>query len=100
MIRMLLPLTFVLLGTAGFGQEALQQELAPGPGMDAPRCGQFVALDSLEQVRMLGTIQPLGDEIDPNDAEAARKWAAEVTEACGGDGERPLAEAAREALGE
>ena len=49
---------------------------------------------------MLSTIQPLGDEIDPNDAGAAQQWAAEVTRACGDHADRPLGDAAREALGE
>ena len=102
MIRALavLTLSLTLLAPAAFGQDALQDELAPDPGMDAPRCGQFVTLDSLAQIQMLSTIQPLGDEIDPNDASAARQWAAEVTRACGDDRDRPLADAAREALGE
>jgi hypothetical protein len=100
MTRTLPMLMLALLAPAAFGQELLGNELAPAPGMGAPKCGEFVTLDSLEQVRMLSTIQPLGDEIDPNDADASRQWAAEVTAACGDHPDRPLAEAAREALGE
>ena len=96
----MLAATLFAVAPAAFGQDALQKELAPDPGMDAPTCGSFGALDSLGQIQMLTTIQPLGDEIDPNDAGAARQWAAEVAQACGGDRDRPLADAAREALGE
>lgn len=96
----ILTLSLAVLAPAAFGQDTLQDELAPDPGMDAPKCGQFVTLDSLAQIQMLSAIQPLGDEIDPNDAAAAEQWAAEVTRACGNHGDRPLADAARQALGE
>jgi hypothetical protein len=99
MIRAFATLTFALLAPAAFGQDALQGELAPDPGMDAPTCGRFETLDSAGQIGMLTAIQPLGDEIDPSDADAARQWAAEVSRACGGRADRPLADAAREALG-
>ena len=88
------------LASAGFGQDALQNELAPDPGMDAPTCGHFQTLDFPGQIGLLSAIQPLGDEIDPSDADAARQWATEVAQACGDHADRPLADAAREALGE
>ena len=55
MIRALavLTLTLAVLAPAAFGQDALQDELAPDPGMDAPTCGSFVTLDSLAQIQML-----------------------------------------------
>ncbi len=96
----LLTLTLAALAPAVFGQTLLQGDLAPEPGMDAPECGQFVDADSLQQIQMLSAIQPLGDEIDPNDTAMAQQWAGEVTKACGSDRNRPLADAARAALGE
>jgi len=101
MVRTFTALTLAFaVATAASGQATLQDELAPEPGADAPRCGEFVTLDSLRQIQVLSTIQPLGDEIDPNDADAARQWADEVTRACGDHRDRPVADAAREALGE
>jgi hypothetical protein len=92
-----LTLTLAALASAAFGQDVLSPDTGPGD----PTCGRFLTLGSIEaQVQMLSTIQPLGDEIDPNDADAARQWAAEVTRACGDHADRPLEEAAREALGE
>jgi hypothetical protein len=86
---------------AGFASAASAQAvLSPDTGPGDPTCGRFVTLDSLEQIEMLSTIQPLGDEIDASDADAARQWAAEVTRACGDHADRPLEDAAREALGE
>ena len=89
-----------VLASAALGQDALEDAMAPDPGMGGPTCGEFVALDSVGRIGMLATIQPLGDEISAEDAGAARECAAEVARACGEDADRPLAEAAREALGE
>jgi hypothetical protein len=100
MTRTLCLLSLMLTAPAAFAQGSVADAMAPDPGMDAPTCGRFVTVDSLEQAQMLRGIQPLGDEIDPNDETAAQQWAAEVTRACGDHGDRPLADAAREALGE
>lgn len=99
MIRLLACLAFVA-APAAFAQTPLGNDLAPDPGMDTPLCGAFDALDVDGQIRMLTAIQPLGDEIEAGDHDAARQWAAEVATACGGKADRPLADAAREALGE
>ncbi len=87
-----------LVAPAAFGQQMLGDALGEGIG-GGPTCGAFVAQDSVGQAAMLSTIQPLGDEIDPNDADATRSWAKGVADACGDDPDRPLAEAARQALG-
>ena len=85
---------------AVFAQTPLVNELASDPGMEAPLCGKFDTLDVDGQIQMLTEVQPLGDEIEAGDRDAARQWAAEVAQACGGRADRPLADAAREALGQ
>ncbi|HYI83096.1 MAG TPA: hypothetical protein VEX11_07800 [Acetobacteraceae bacterium] len=100
MTRTLCILSLLLTAPAAFGQGSVADAMAPDPGMDGPTCGRFVSVDSLQQAEMLRGIQPLGDEIDASDGQATRQWAAEVTRACGDHGDRPLADAAREALGE
>ena len=61
-------------------------------------CGDFRKLDMAGQVAALASIEPLGDEIDPNDTATAKIWADEVSDACGDDEERPLEDAAAAAL--
>ena len=78
----------------GLAQSAVP--LAPVPG--GPDCRAFVRLNSVAQLAMLQTIEPLGDEIDAAD-EAAKQWARDVGTACAGHPEMPLAEAAAAALG-
>lgn len=78
---------------------AAAQPLAPvdtAPGVKT--CGEFRKLDLAGQVATLKTIEPLGDEIDPTDQDAAKVWAEQVSEACGADDARPLEEAAVAAL--
>ena len=78
---------------------ALAQVLEPSPLPGAPTCGGFTPLDQAGRLEMLTTIQPLGDEIDGEDKAAARQWSDEVAAACAGQPDRPLADAATEALG-
>ena len=80
---------------------AAAQALAPlDAGAGAKTCGEYRALDVSGQVAALSTIEPLGDEIDAADADAAKIWAGRVAEACGDDAARPLEEAAAAALDE
>ncbi|MFT3974722.1 MAG: hypothetical protein QM699_15090 [Amaricoccus sp.] len=93
MRRIILGLALVLGAPAG------AQTLAPldtGPGVKT--CGEFRKLDLAAQVAALATVQPLGDEIDPSDQDAAENWADEVADACGDDADRPLEDAAAAAL--
>ena len=99
MIRTLLPLTLVLFGAAASGEDA-GGGMILDPGIGGPTCGAFAGLDMQGRIDMLAGIQPLGDDIDPGDADAARQGADEVARACGGDAHRPLDEAARTALGQ
>jgi hypothetical protein len=77
-----------------------QNALGPDPGAGAVTCGEFTALDTVPQrLAMLSTVQPFGDDIEPSDQNASEQWAATVTAACAGHPDRPLADAAREAMG-
>ena len=71
----------------------------PAEVLDPDTCGGFTPLDTAARVQMLTTIQPLGDEIDAADRDAARQWADAVAAACAGRPDRPLADAAASALG-
>lgn len=93
MRRIIVVLALVL------GGPAAAQTLAPldvGPG--ARTCGEFAKLDLGAQIAVLATIEPLGDEIDPSDENAAKLWAQQVADACGSDEARPLEDAAAAAL--
>jgi hypothetical protein len=94
-----LGLVAVLAGfLAGAGVVAAQS-LAPldsGPGVKT--CGDYRKLAVAEQVSVLSTIEPLGDELDAADDDAAKIWAGRVADACGDDVDRPLADAAAAAL--
>jgi hypothetical protein len=77
-----------------------QNALGPDPGPGAVTCGEFTALDTVAQrLAMLSTVQPFGDDIEPGDQNASEQWAATVTAACAGHSDRPLADAARKAMG-
>ena len=95
MHRVLLALALAATAAPARAQSVLEPSPLPG----APTCGGFMALDSAGRLEMLTTIQPLGDEIDAEDANAARQWSGEVAAACAGQPDRPLADAATEALG-
>jgi hypothetical protein len=95
MHRVLLALVVAAPAVPALAQSVLEPSPLPG----APTCGGFTALDPAGRLEMLTTIQPLGDEIHAEDAGAARQWSDEVAAACAGQPDRPLADAATEALG-
>jgi hypothetical protein len=76
---------------------AAQSALAP-PG-DGTSCGDFARMDAAGRIAALSAIEPLGGELNDQDADAAQQWSDEVFAACGDDPERPLADAASAALG-
>lgn len=89
--------------TAAF--TAIAAALALGPAFvlaeddpDAMTCASFLTLAVEDQVAALSTLEPLGDEMNPTDAAASKDWAATVSAACRDHPERPLPEAARDAL--
>lgn len=90
----------IVLGMAlVLGGPVAAETLAPldtGSGMKT--CGEFMQLDFPGRVTALTGIEPLGDEIDPSDENAAKQWANRVAEACGDDAARPLEDAAAAAL--
>ena len=76
-----------------------QEGLAPGMlDQGGPSCGAFEAMDSIGRAGALATIEPLGGEVNPDDPAESEGWSAAVSEKCRGHPEKPLAEAAREAL--
>jgi hypothetical protein len=62
-------------------------------------CGQFQAMDTAERRGALTAIEPLGGAVAGAEPAIVDQWAADVDAACEGDPDRPLAEAATEALG-
>lgn len=66
----------------------------------AMACAQFVTLPVDDQVGVLSTLEPLGDEINASDAGMAKQWAATVSAACRGAPDRLVSDAARSALGD
>jgi hypothetical protein len=55
-------------------------------------------MDSVGRAEALSTIEPLGGEVNPDDPAESEGWSRAVSEQCRGHPEKPLAEAAREAL--
>ncbi len=85
---------------AGIAGSAVAQDApAPEPQGGPVTCGEFASMDSVGQLAALSAIEPLGGEIDAQDVDAAEQWAKSVGAACADDTGKPLAEAAREALG-
>ena len=87
-----------LLPTGALAQGAQELEPATAPFGDPMTCAAFEKLDSLGRVQALSTIEPLGGEVNPDDPAESEGWSQSVSEACQGHPERPLEEAAREAL--
>lgn len=102
MRRMVLGMALTGMGLTGMtltGGAATAQTPAPldsGPG--GKNCGEFLTLDTPDQLAALAAIQPLGDAIDTSDPDDARRWADDVAQACGDDAARPLEDAAAAAL--
>jgi hypothetical protein len=96
MPRILAALAFAALAGPAAAQ-APAPTLAPPPG--GVSCGDFARMDAAGRIEALAAIQPLGGEINSQDADAAQQWSDEVFRACGDDAARPLSEAASTALG-
>jgi hypothetical protein len=67
-------------------------------GPDTMTCAHFAALPVDEQVAVLSTIEPLGDEMNRTDPGTSRAWAVAVGSACRDHPDRLVPEAARAAL--
>jgi hypothetical protein len=84
-----LALTLALPPVPTFAQDA-----------ETMTCAQFGALASDAQMQVLSTIQPFGDDMEPGDQGASEQWAATVAGACADHPDRPVTEAARDAMGD
>jgi hypothetical protein len=96
MPRILRALVFAVLAGPAAAQTPAPA-LAPPPG--GVSCGDFAKMDAAGRIEALGAIEPLGGEINSQDADAAQQWSDEVFQACGADAARPLSDAATAALG-
>jgi len=67
-------------------------------GPDTMTCAHFAALPVDEQVAVLSTIEPLGDEMNRTDPGTSKAWAVAVGTACRDHPDRLVPEAARAAL--
>lgn len=65
---------------------------------DGMTCARFLTLAVDDQVAVLSTLEPLGDEMNATDAAASKDWAGAVGAACHDHPDRLLPEAARDAL--
>ena len=65
---------------------------------DTMTCAHFAALPVDEQVAVLSTIEPLGDEMNRTDPGTSKAWAVAVGTACRDHPDRLVPEAARAAL--
>ena len=61
-------------------------------------CARFTALPIDDQVAVLSTIEPLGDEMNRTDPGTSKAWAAAVGTACRDQADGLVPEAARAAL--
>jgi hypothetical protein len=93
MQRIRLALALVALAAPALAQ------VSPDPLPGATTCGAFTAMDSAARLQALTATQPLGDDLGGADPALAGQWADEVAAACAGHPERPLADAAAQALG-
>ena len=95
MQRTLLALALVASGTPALAQSVL----APDPLLNPTTCADFTSSDSAGRLQLLRGVQPLGDDIEPGDENAAEQWSQEVAAACADHPDRPLTDPAAAALG-
>ncbi|MFO1208605.1 MAG: hypothetical protein U1E40_05195 [Amaricoccus sp.] len=93
MHRILVVAFAVAAGTSALAQVAI----APPPG--GPSCDEFTRMDAGTRLQALASIEPLGGEINGQDADAAQQWSDQVFSACVSNPDRSVAQAAAEALG-
>ena len=67
---------------------------------DGMTCARFAALDAADQVQVLSTVEPMGDDIEADDQAASEQWAATVASACADHPDRMVTDAARDAMGD
>lgn len=70
------------------------------PDPSTTTCATYTALGVDEQVALLSTLQPFGDEMNASDEAASKQWAATVSAACRDHPDRLLPDAARDSMGE
>jgi hypothetical protein len=70
-----------------------------GDQFDEITCGQWEPLDMTGRIEKLKAIEPFGEDLEQADRGAAEQWEAEVAAACKGHPDRPLRDAATQALG-
>jgi hypothetical protein len=93
MLRIVAALALASLAEPAAAQSALAP---PGGGVS---CGEFAKMDAAGRLEALSAIEPLGGEVNDQDADAAQQWSDQVFAACGDDPERALDDAASAALG-
>ncbi len=74
---------------------ALAQE---GPYADQTDCQQFLTMDTATRLELLSQIEPLGDDIEPDDQAATNQWVHDVSKACEGHPDMALTAAAEQAM--
>ncbi len=87
------PILLLALMTAG-GAALAQQ----GPYADETSCKQFLTMDTATRLGLLSQIEPLGDDIEPDDRQATDQWVHDVSKACEGHPEMALTAAAEQAM--
>ena len=93
MLHIVAALALASLAAPAVAQSALTP---PGGGVS---CGDFAKMDAAGRIEALSAIEPLGGEINDQDADAAQQWSDQVYAACGDDPARALDDAASAALG-
>jgi hypothetical protein len=89
--------TLLALALAAATPALAQIEFSEEPG--ATTCGAFTAMDSAARQQALVGVEPVGGELVGAGPAIARQWSDAVAAACAGHPERPLADAAAQALG-
>ena len=92
MHRILVVAFAVAAGTSALAQVAI----APPPG--GPSCDEFTRMDAGTRLQALASIEPLGGEINGQDADAAQQWSDQVFSACVSNPDRSVAQAAADRL--
>jgi hypothetical protein len=96
MHRPLLVLALALAAAPSLAQIKFNRTAVPGESVS---CGEYAAMSSAERVQALQSIEPIGGELADADPALVEQWTGEVATACGGDTDRPLEDAATQALG-
>jgi hypothetical protein len=84
------------VATPCLAQIEFNRTAVPGESVN---CGEYAAMSPAERVQALQSVEPVGGELADADPALVEQWAGEVAATCGGDTDRPLDDAAAQALG-